>query len=411
MTTDISVDLTDPALYSEGEPHHVWHELRVHAPVRRQPVPESDTWYWAVTRYADVERVLHDYTSFTSERGTLRNLLGQGGDPAAGQQLAATDPPRHDRMRTPLKKALAARPLEAYADRIRAGIRDLLAPGADGDAFDFAEAMSRLPLVALAPILGLPVGDHARLIRLANMSTAEEDPEFQLPGGIAPTLKQGHREIFAYFSDLVRHRTRVPGDDLITALIGTEVDGERLSTGSVISNCYSMLLGSAGTLPHVPTAAVLELAGTDAYADWAAHPELLDSGVEEALRWATPASNFMRYALHPLELSGVRIAEGDAVVAYLAAANRDPDMFTDPQVFDIRRRPNRHLAFGVGHHYCVGSHLARLALRLLFTELFALFSAIDVVGEPERMQSTFLSGFKRVSVIGQPRRERLEERE
>ncbi|MFI2609229.1 cytochrome P450 [Kitasatospora sp. NPDC018619] len=403
MSTGTAGDLTDPGLYSRGEPHEVWRRLRAHDPVHWQPDSERRGGYWVVTRYADVERVLHDYSAFTSERGTLLNLLGRG-DPAAGQQLAATDPPHHDRARIPLKQALAVKPLASFADRIQAGIRELLAPGADGRPFDFAVAMARLPLVALSPILGLPPEDHERLIRLAMMSTAEEDPEFQLPGGVEPTLKRGHREIFAYFSDLVRARLRNPGDDLISVLAETEVDGEPISTASVISNCYSMLLGSAGTLPHVPIAAVVELAGSPRYADWAAHPELLDSGIEEALRWATPASNFMRYALQPVELSGVRIAEGDAVVAYLASANRDAEVFPDPDVFDIRRRPNRHLAFGVGHHYCVGSHLARLALRLLFTELFATFSSIEVVGEIERMHSTFLAGFKRVPVAGVPRR-------
>jgi cytochrome P450 len=407
VSTGTAGDLTDPGLYSQGEPHEVWRHLREHDPVHWQPNSGRGSGYWVVTRYADVERVLHDYSAFTSERGTLLNLLGRG-DPAAGQQLAATDPPHHDRARIPLKQALAVKPLASFSDRIQAGIRDLLAPGADGQPFDFAVAMSQLPLVALGPILGLPTEDYPRLIRLAMMSTAEEDPEFQLPGGVEPTLKRGHREIFAYFSDLVRARLRNPGDDLISVLAETEVDGERISTGSVISNCYSMLLGSAGTLPHVPIAAIVELAGSPTYGDWAAHPELLDSGIEEALRWATPASNFMRYALHPVELSGVPIAEGDAVVAYLASANRDAEVFPDPDVFDIRRRPNRHLAFGVGHHYCVGSHLARLALRLLFTELFATFSSIEVVGEIERMHSTFLAGFKRVPVAGVPRRATVE---
>jgi cytochrome P450 len=393
--------LADPALYSQGDPHAVLRELREKDPVHWQSADIDDGGYWVVTRYADVERVLRDHSVFTSERGTLLNLLGQH-DPAAGHQLAATDPPAHDRMRVPLQRALSARPLATYADDVREGVRQLLAPLASGEPYDFAAAMLRLPLIALGLILGLPPEDHPRLILLATMATAEEDPEVQLAGGPTDTLRRSHRELFAYFSDLVRQRTRRPGDDLVSLMVTTEVNGEVPSSGSVISNCYSMLLGSVGTLPHVATAAVEELARSGGYEDWAAHPELLDSGVEEALRWATPASNFMRHARRPVELSGVRIEEGAAVVAYLASANRDARVFEDPDVFDVRRRPNRHLAFGVGHHYCVGSQLARLSLRVVFSELFALCSAITLAGEAERYRSRFLAGYKRLPVIGKP---------
>ncbi|MBM0230717.1 cytochrome P450 [Micromonospora sp. STR1_7] len=406
-TPPASVNLSDPALYADGRQYATWAWLREHDPVWWQPLPNrgEDAGFWAVTRYADVQRVIRDHESFTSERGTLVNLLGKG-DPAAGAQLAATDPPLHDQLRAPLQKALGARPIEAYGDEIAAGIRRLLASGIDGEPFDLAAATARLPMVAMTPMLALPPADTADLIRLVSMCNAEEDPEYQIGGATEATLRHGHRELFAYLTDLVRVRRRRPGDDLVSYLLTAEVNGEAPPVGSIVSNCYSMLLGAAGTVPHVPTAAVAELSRTGGYRDWATRPELLDSGVEEALRWASPASNFMRYTRRPVTLVDRELPEGVAVVAYLGSANRDPEAFPEPETFDIRRQQNRHLAFGVGRHYCVGSHLARYTLRRFFRELFETFDDLAVTGEAVRVHSTFLSGFKKLMVTGSPARRR-----
>jgi cytochrome P450 len=360
--------------------------------VRRHP-----RGFWSVTRYADVGRVLHDHASFTSERGTLLNLLGKP-DPASRRQLAATDPPMHDRMRAPLRQVMGARAAEPSTPRVRAAIRDLLALGAEGDAFDLAGAMRGLPLALIGPLLGLPAEDWPRLMRLVMAASAEEDPEFQLAGDAAATLDRAHRELFGYFLDLVRHRTRTPGDDLVSLMLTV------MDPAATVSNCYSLLLGAGVTLPNVPVAAVLELAGKPAYQRFANDPGLLASGVEEALRWGSPASHFMRHTTRPVTLSGVAIPAGDAVVAWIGSANRDTAAFADPDVFDPARSPNRHLTFGAGHHYCIGSHHARLTLRLAFAELFAMFEEIAVIGEPVRVRSTFLSGFTRLTVSGRPRR-------
>lgn len=405
-----AVDLADPGLYADGDPHLLWRELRRREPVRWQPVNVPDRprarGFWAVTRYADVDRVLSDFRCFTSERGTLLNLLGRD-DPARGRQLAATDPPRHDAMRLPLQRAMNAKSVAAHEVRIRSEVAALLAPGLGGAEFDFAVTMGMLPLAVIGPLFGLPAADWPDLARLAAMCAAEDDPDHQLPEGVAATLARGHRDLFAYFTGVVRRRMRDPGDDLISLMLTSSVDGERPGAGAVVSNCYSLLLGASVTLPHVPTAALYELARDGrGYADWAARPDLLYTGVEEALRWASPASHFMRHARCPVELSGVTIAEGDPVVAWLGSANRDAAMFTDPDRFDIRRSPNRHLAFGAGRHYCIGAQIARLTLRALFAELFAAFESVTVLADPVRVRSTFLAGIKRLPVIGQPRRRR-----
>jgi cytochrome P450 len=179
-----------------------------------------------------------------------------------------------------------------------------------------------------------------------------------------------------------------------------------MAPGTVVANYYSLLLGAAGTLPQLPALALAGLARTGGFPGWARHPELLDTGVEECLRWASPAKYFMRHATRSVRLGAVSIGAGQPVVAWIGAANRDPAVFPDPDVLDVRRRPNRHLAFGAGPHYCLGAHLARLALRTLFRELFTLFEDVELAGTPVPVRSVFLAGFRQLPVRGHPRRAR-----
>ncbi|MFI0480791.1 cytochrome P450 [Actinomadura sp. 9N215] len=397
-----AVDLTDPRLYSEGDAHSVWRALRRRDPVRWHPVGDS-LGFWSVSRYAEADRVLRDHAYFTSQRGTLLNLLGKD-DPAGGRQMAATDPPRHTRMREPVQRALSVKSVSRHEERVRAEVRRLLAPAATGEPYDFGAAMMALPMAVTGTLMGLPQEDWPHLVRLTTMSIAPDDPEYALDAGPEATLGVAHRELFAYFQDIVTRRREAPGDDLISMLLSMDVGGRALGPGEILSNCYSLLLGANVTTPCVPTAAVLELAGTPRLADWADHPELVMSGVEEALRWASPAVHFMRHAIRDVELAGSRIRSGDAVVVWLASANRDEDAFPDPYAFDVRRRPNRHIAFGSGAHYCVGHSVARLSLRFLFEELLGNFRDVTLAAEPEHLCSNFVAGIKHMTITARPKR-------
>jgi cytochrome P450 len=385
-------DLVDPMLHSHGDPHALWRQLRHHAPVSWHPVSDSQG-FWSVTRYADSDMVLRDHRRFTSERGTMIDLLGTD-DPAGGSQLAVTDPPRHSVMRLSLQRALTLRAVQRSEEVIRAQILRLLMPLADGGTFDFAQAMLAMPMAVTGVLMGLPGEDWERLTRLTTTCIAPDDPEYRHPRGRKKTLEAAHRELFAYFQDIVRSRQRDLGDDLISILLQTEFEGRRMSVGETVSNCYSMLLGANVTTPHAPSFALDHLIGTPQLDDWIAHPELTRSGVEEALRWASPITYFMRYATADAELSGTQIRAGDAVVVWIRSANHDETAFTNPFVFDIRRRPNRHIAFGAGVHHCVGHSVARVTLRLLFTELFRSFTNFTQTGTSERLSSNFVSGFK-----------------
>jgi cytochrome P450 len=246
--------------------------------------------------------------------------------------------------------------------------------------------------------MGLPRADWPWLRHRLTSAIAADDPEFRTAGGTAATLTAAHRELFAYFLDVYGERRRNLGDDLVSVLVGTEVDGRAMSPGEVLSNCYSLLLGASVTTPHPPTYVLAEHLDDGTLDRWASSPDATPSAVEEALRLSSPATHFLRYAVADTEVGGTRIGAGQAVVCWLGAANRDPGVFPDADRFDPHRTPNRHLAFGIGPHYCVGHNIARLTLRTVFDELLSRFRDLRLVGAPERLRSTVVSGYKHLPV-------------
>jgi cytochrome P450 len=395
------INIADPFLFSDGDPHAVWQAMRIRDPVRWQRT-DGQHGFWSITKHADVERVLRDPHAFTSEGGTLIALIGRP-DPASRQQLSATDPPRHTKMRAPIQRFLTGHAPTRFEPTIRGRVREVLANGLAGEPFDFAAAMRALPMATFGASMGVPKADWDRLSELAAMAIAYDDPAYRLESGSDVTMRRAHRELFAYFQDAMDERRRLPGDDLLSILLNLRIDDQPLSPGAVLANCYLLLIGSMITVPEIPKSALLELITTGRYAEWAERPDLLDSGVEEALRWGTSANHVLRYATRTVQLRGKTIRAGDPVVVWFASANRDEEVFADPYRFDIRRSPNRHLAFGSGPHYCVGFGIARITLRLLFEELFSSFESFELAGEVVHLRSNFIAGITRLPVIGKAR--------
>lgn len=398
-----AVDLIDPVLHAKGDPHAIWLAMRTHEPVHWQQV-RPGLGFWSATTYDDVATVLRDHTAFTSEHGTLLNLLGCK-DPAGGRQLPATDPPRHTRMRSPIQRALNSRVVSAHRGPIRDEVRRLFATVADGEPFDFAELTGQLPMAVMGTLLGLDRETWPHLTFLTTQAVAPDDPEYSRPEGGQATLDRAHRELFAALHEAIARREGGGTTDLVDVLIATGIeDGEPLRVGEIVANCYSLLLGANVTTPHVPNAAMIELMAGGTYADWAGHPELLAGGVEEALRWSSPASHFLRYATHDVRLGETTIQKGEAVAAWIGSANRDATVFPDPYTFDIRRGAGRHLSLGVGPHYCLGHALVRLTLEEFFAELFTRFADFRPAGEPEHLHSNFIAGVKHLPVVATVRR-------
>jgi cytochrome P450 len=396
-----TTDLVDPHLYSDGDAHAVWRQLREIDRLSWQQV-DAERGFWSVVKFRDVDHVLRNTRLFTSERGTMLEILGMD-DPAGGQQLAVTDPPRHTVMHARLKKALAVKAVDRQRDMIRGLLLDLLGPLGDGGVFDFGQAMLAMPMSVTGTMMGLPTSDWPWLNRLTTVCIAADDPEYQGDHGREAALTLAHRELFAYFQDLVRYRRDNLGEDLISVLIATRFEGRHMSPGEVVSNCYSLLLGANVTTPHAPNFVMAEFIESDVLRDWAAHPEVGPTAVEEALRWASPVNHMLRYATRDVVVRDTPIAAGTGVVVWLGAANRDDEEFPEASTFDIRRRPNKHLAFGIGPHYCIGHSVARVTLRILFEELLGGFADLRPAGKPERLVSNFVSGYKHVPITGRRR--------
>lgn len=392
--------LADPFLYTDLDFRSIWARMRDTDRLEWTQADERNG-FWSVVTYEDADRVLRDARTFTSERGTLLNILGVE-DPAGGRQIAATDPPRHTIMRARLQKAMAIKAIEQQQELITGLVREIIDPLGDGGVFDFAEAMLALPVAVGGVSMGLPRADWPRLGFLLNSSIAPGDPAYRTEGGVQATLDRAHRELFAYFQDIYEDRRRNLGDDLVSVLITTEVDGRTMNPGEVMSNCYSVLLGAVVTTPHSPNYMMSEHIGDGVLDNWGADLTATPAAVEEALRLGSPVSHFMRYAVDDIEIRGTKIRAGQAVVAWLGAANRDARAFPDPDTFDLRRRPNKHLAFGIGPHYCVGHTVARVTLRILFNELLSRFTDFAPAGTPERLHSNFISGYRSLPITARP---------
>jgi cytochrome P450 len=398
-------DLTDASFYVKFNPWDLWRQLRREAPVAWQQLPDG-RGFWLVTRHADCSRVLDDHEVFTSQRGTMLAMLGTQ-DPAGGRQMLVCDPPRHTALREPLQQLLTPIALRRLTAQIRDHVRQFLRQGMRQPVWDVGATMMTLPTRIAALLLGLRLdeGEYGELMRWSTMAMAPDDPEFQVAGDRAATLREAHRGLFAFFGRELSERARRAGDgSLIDRLIAMRIDGEELSHGDLIANCYSLLLGANVTTGHVVSASVERfLRGDELYQKWAGSRALLRTGVEEAIRWTSPVFHAMRHASRPVQLRDTQVGGGDAVVAWIASANRDEDVFADPDAFDLSRQPNRHIAFGAGPHYCIGAVTARITLRIIFEELLDHVESFEPAGQASRLASTFVNGIKHLPVTVTPR--------
>lgn len=400
------VDLFDLDLYTSGDPHPVWDVMRAKAPLHHQVLPDGRE-FWSVTRYDDVCRVLGDHREFTSERGTVVTHLGED-DVAAGTLLTSTDPPRHTQVRRAIGTPLTVRAAARWEEAIRRSIVRFLEPVLDGGTWDLAENALLLPMIVAGPLMGVPEPDWAELVQLTAMVTAPCDPHFQ-HGSQAATLAISHHELVTYVTDWVKRRRKAGARDgeesLLDHLMAVRPGGAPLTDEEIALDGYSLLLGANVTTPHTVSGTVLSLIERpEQYAKAQADPALIPSLAEEGLRWTSAACNFMRHAIDETAVAGGTVPAGGAVVAWIGSANRDESQFPDPHRFDVTRRDNRHVAFGFGPHYCIGAPLARMTLRIFFTELLQRCESIDLAGEPQHLRSYFIAGMTHLPIVARRRK-------
>jgi cytochrome P450 len=399
----MDIDLVDPELYAnDGIPHEQLRWLREHAPVYRH---HGDPDFWAVTRYDDVVHVSRHPEIFSSHERLA--LFPEPTDEQLGMQrmmMLNQDPPEHTRKRSIVNRGFTPRTIGKLEDHIRGICDGLIDEVVTRGEADFVHDISApLPLYVICELLGAPPEDREKIFHWSNKLIAEDDPEFRTSReeGLAAAS-----ELYAYANELALRRREDPGDDIVTKLLQPH-DGEELSVDEF--DLFMMLLTVAGneTTRNAASGGMLAFFQhpdqwrrlLDDRAGESSGCGLLDTTPDEIVRWVSPVNLFRRTAMRDTEIGGRRIAEGDKVVVFYGSANRDESAFRDPYVFDVGRTPNPHLGFGGGGpHFCLGAHLARLELRLLFETLLDRMPDIAPAGEARRLRSNFINGIKEMPV-------------
>jgi len=408
LTLD-QVDLEND-VFAERVPHETFALLRREAPVYWYDW-HGGRGFWAVTKHEDVVALSRDTKTFSSEAGGA-NLEDLDEDArVARQSMLETDPPRHTRLRGLVGPPFTPRAVRAYELALRELTREILDRALPLGEFDFIDEIAKeLPIRVLGRLLGVPETDLDRLIDWGDRMIANTDPDFadvlhDSPESeryrLVPFRSPAALELFEYAHGIAAERRAAPTDDLVSHLVNTEIDGERLTEREL--DTMFLLLVVAGNETTRQAIAHGMLALVDHPAQWQRlreEPELVsETAADEVLRWSSPVLHFRRTAMRDLDLRGQRIAAGDKVVVWYVSANFDEDVFEEPLRFDVGRRPNRHITFGGGGpHYCLGAHLAKLEVQVLFEELLPRLADLELTGPAERVRSNFTNALKRMPV-------------
>lgn len=407
---DLGVDLYDPRTYLAGLPLEAFARLRRECPVFWQEEHAILDWpagrgYWAITRYADVERVNRNPELFSSHLGAtqIRDPKPEDLD-FQRKMMLNLDPPAHSRLRRIVSKAFTPRNVARLEAGIRARARAAVERVAPLGRCDFPQDLSAdLPVSALADVMGVPRDDRHLLFHWANRVIGFQDPEYARYDAqgrpIDPRSRGALADMFDYAHALAAEKRRRPGEDILTMLLLSDADGEKVSDEEFENFFFLLAVAGNETLRNAIPGGMLALIEHPRSRErLLADRSLLPSAIEEMLRFASPVMCFRRTATADTELHGVRIRAGDKVVVYYASANHDESVFSEPGKFDAARSPNDHLSFGIGPHFCLGAFLGRLEMRVFFEEILWRLPDIELDGRIERLQSNFQSGIKHMPV-------------
>jgi cytochrome P450 len=423
MTLTEEINLLDLGLFERGEAHEAFRVLRREAPVHWNPGNDELRGFWSVFKYDDIKFVSSHPELFISSKGIngpgVRNpdLNPNAQSQPGGVSIITMDPPRHVKVRRLVNRGFTPKAVNAMEPRIRQIARGLL-DRLDGRAeCDFVlDIASQLPLAVICGLMGIPESDWPLMFQLTNQVLGSADPEYQAEvvaegqrGTIAASLQTsmaGRQKMIAFFADLLNQRRTTLGDDLVSVLLESEVDGERLDEVDILAFCFLLILAGNETTRNAISGGLLVLCENPTErARLQADMSLIDAAVDEILRWTSPLHHMSRRAVSDVSIRDHTIAAGDSILMWYPSANRDEDVFDEPYRFNITRQPNDHLAFGHHEHFCLGAGFARKEMRVMFEELFARYPDIQLAGVPARLRSNFINGIKRMPVTLGPRRD------
>jgi cholest-4-en-3-one 26-monooxygenase len=397
------IDLLDRDRFTQGIPHEWFTFLRKEAPVYKHPEPDGPG-FWVVTKHADVVAVGRDGHTYSSDqkRGGVVGLEGgpemYGEFQSGGNLMLTMDAPEHTRYRKLVNRGFTPRQIGALEKHIREMTNQILDNVIEQGECDFVvDVAAELPLQVIAEMLGVPMEDRHKLFEWSNRMVGSEDPEYIISDEEVQTAQI---EMFMYANALAEERRANPRDDIVTTLLGAEVDGDTLS--EMDFNLFFLLIAVAGNETTRNSIAH----GIRAFCDYPEQyqllvddPSLARKATEEIVRWASPVMYFRRNVTRDTELHGQQLKAGDKVSIWYISANRDEDVFDDPFTFNILRDPNEHVGFGGGGpHHCLGANLARMEIYLLLEEMARRMPTLELAGEVQPLRSNFIGGIKHMPV-------------
>src|ERR1700704_1710504 len=393
-------DFTDPDVLLRGIPVTEFAELRKTAPVWWNEQPESifdDGGYWVISRHEDIKSISRNGDLWSTNRKGAVMRLPDGTTP---DQLELTkallinhDAPEHTRLRKIVSRLFTPRSVATLEEKLAVAAREIVRAAAEKESGNFVDDIAmRLPLQAIADLIGVPEADREKLFHWTNAIMNTDDPDF------ADDPIAANAELMGYAYNMAEERRRCPRANIVTRRIEADIDGE--SIDDVEFAFFVILLAVAGN----ETTRNAMTHGMNAFFENPEQWELLKSerpatAADEIVRWATPVHCFQRTALTDVELGEVTIREGQRVGLFYSSANYDESVFDNPFQFDVLRNPNPHLSFGGnGAHYCIGANLARMEIKLIFNELADQIPDIAKLAEPQRLRSGWLNGVKNLQV-------------
>lgn len=351
---------------------------------------DSEYGLWNVFRYDDVKRVLGNFREFSSQFGKAFNPAGG----PISESIINLDPPRHTKLRNIVSRAFTPRSVEKMEPAIREICVNLLSGHRDGEFDIVKDFTSPLPVTVIATMLGIPVKDMGKFKRWSdNVVGGSERNYAEFPAIM--------KEMVEYFRKMMAEREKEPREDLITAIINAEVDGENLSELESLGFFILLLVAGNETTTNLISNALLCLdENPDAFQELKSSQGLIPQAIEEVLRYRSPVQSIYRVAINETEIHGVKVPAGGILVPWIGSANRDETVFSDADKFDIHRKENRHIAFGEGIHYCLGAPLARLEGKIALETLLGKYNKIAIDrNEPMVPQdSTIVYGLRKLNV-------------
>ncbi|HXZ86029.1 MAG TPA: cytochrome P450, partial [Myxococcota bacterium] len=397
----------------DGYPHAAWARLRREDPVHWTERPDAVP-FWAVTKHQDIVAVSRQprlwqnaprLAVFPGLEKEVEKRIAESGQPQQPEvrHLLNMDPPDHGRFRKLASSHFTPRALEPRRkaiEEISRAILDEFANGGEWSEADFVEGVSvKLPLAVLLDMLGVPAEDWKLMMQWTNETIGATDPEYQQGQSALETAERSRLQLFGYFMRMVDERRKKPTPDIVSLIANATLDGQHLPPIELLSFYYLLVVAGNETTRNATSGGLLALIQNPGELEKLRRdPSLIPSAVEEIVRFTSPVIQFCRTAARDTELRGRTIRAGQAACLFYPSANRDEDVFPDGERFRVDRDPNPHLAFGIGEHFCMGAHLARLELQVVLSQLVSRLEAVELAGPVRRLRSSFVGGVKSMPI-------------